>query len=569
MPGPSRLRGADPCLTTDCGRLQKKVFCSRSRILLIVAVSIACSVAFGEDHSPSVFSTKIDVRSDDLLIQPPAANWPSYNGDYSGQRYSSLPLIDSDNVATLQAEWVFHASNTSRLEVTPVVVNGMMFVTAANDAIALDARTGRVVWRHPWPISEGLIDDASGHINRGVAIWRDRVYMETDNAHLLCLDARSGNLIWNVAYADWNKNYGATSAPLVVKDKVLVGTSGGDDGVRGFVAAFDAVTGKLAWRFWTIPGPGEFGSDSWPGKLYLHGGGTTWMPGTYDPQLNTIYWGTSNPAPDFEGAVRPGDDLYTDCVLALDPDTGKLKWYFQFTPHDLFDYDAVETPILIDAVYRGVARKLLVQADRNGYLYVLDRTNGKFLSATPFVEKLNWAKGIDASGRPVLTGVEPTAEGTRVCPGYAGATNWFAPSYNESTHSVYFIALEECETYFFKSQGFQEGRGFYSTGVKHIPSESSQKVLVAFNLDSDSIAWKYPQAGNGRSSGGTMTTAGNLLFFGDDSGSFEAVEARSGRPLWHFNTGQEISASPMSYAIAGKQYVAIASGSNIFSFALP
>jgi alcohol dehydrogenase (cytochrome c) len=571
LPSLSRLRRANTCVIANASRLEKKAFSSRSRIVLIlVAVGIACSAAFGEDNPPpSAFSTKIDVRSEDLLIQPPGANWPSYNGDYSGRRYSSLPLINVENVAALQAQWVFHASNTSRLEVTPIVVNGMMFVTAANDAIALDAQTGRVVWRHAWPISDGLIDDASGHINRGVAIWHDRVYMETDNAHLLCLDARSGNLIWNVAYADWNKNYGATSAPLVVKDKILVGTSGGDDGVRGFVAAFDALTGRLAWRFWTIPAPGESGSESWPGKLYLHGGGTTWMPGTYDPQLNTIYWGTSNPAPDFEGAVRPGDDLYTDCVLALDPDTGKLKWYFQFTPHDLFDYDAVETPILIDAVYRGAARKLLVQADRNGYIYVLDRSNGKFLSAIPFVEKLNWAKGIDATGRPVLTGVQPTAEGTRVCPGYAGATNWFAPSYNESTHSVYFIALEQCETYFFKSQSFHEGQGFYSTGVKHIPGEPSQKVLLAFNLDSNSIAWKYPQAGRGRSSSGTMTTAGDLVFFGDDTGSVEAVEASSGKPLWHFNTGQEISASPMSYAIAGKQYLAFAAGSDVFSFALP
>ncbi len=569
MPSRFRLRVVNIRIAAGkCGP-RRKSFPLRGRFLLVLVVVIAGSVAFGEDNPPSAFSAKIDVRSEDLLIQPPTANWSSYNGDYSGRRYSSLPVINAENVATLRAEWVFHASNTSRLEVTPLVVNGMMFVTAANDAIALDAQTGRVVWRHPWPISEGLIDDASGHINRGVAVWQDRVYMETDNAHLLCLDARSGNLIWNVAYADWNKNYGATSAPLVVKDKVLVGTSGGDDGVRGFVAAFDVLTGKLAWRFWTIPGPGEFGSRSWPGKLYLHGGGTTWMPGTYDPQLNTIYWGTSNPAPDFEGGVRPGDDLYTDCVLALDPDTGKLKWYFQFTPHDLFDYDAVETPILIDAVYRGSARKLLVQADRNGFIYILDRINGKFLSATPFVEKLNWAKGVDAAGRPVLTGIQPAAEGTRICPGYAGATNWFAPSYNESTHSVYFIALEECETYFFKSQSFREGRGFYSTGVKHIPSEPSQKVLVAFNLDSDSIAWKYPQAGNGRSSSGTMTTAGDLVFFGDDTGSFEAVEARSGKPLWHFNTGQEISASPMSYAIAGKQYVAIAAGSDVFSFALP
>jgi alcohol dehydrogenase (cytochrome c) len=246
-----------------------------------------------------------------------------------------------------------------------------------------------------------------------------------------------------------------------------------------------------------------------------------------------------------------------------------LKWYFQFTPHDLFDYDAVETPILIDATYLGTARQLLVQANRNGYIYVLDRTNGKFLSATPFVDKLTWAKGIDAQGKPLRTNIEPTAEGTQVCPGYAGATNWFAPSYSESTHSVYFMALEECETFFLKPQAFQEGREFYSTGVKRIPSETSQKVLVAFNLDTNSIAWKYPQAGTGHSSGGTMTTASGLVFFGDDSGSFEAVDARTGKALWHFNMGQDISASPMSYAVAGKQHVAIAAGSDVFSFALP
>jgi len=539
------------------------------RTAIVIGLFFACLTVLAADDAPAAFSNAIDVRSADLLLQPPAANWASYNGDYSGRRYSGLSEINTNTIGGLRAEWVFHARNTARLELTPVVVNGMMFVTAANDALALDAHTGRVVWRHSWPISEGLIDDASGHINRGVGIWRNRIYMETDNAHLLCLDVRSGNLIWDVAYANWNKNYGATSAPLVVKDKVLVGTSGGDDGVRGFVAAYDALTGKLAWRFWTIPGPGEFGSESWPGKLYLHGGGTTWMPGTYDRWLNTIYWGTSNPAPDFEGGVRPGDDLYTDCVLALDPDTGKLKWYFQFTPHDVFDYDAVETPILIDAVYQGTARKLLVQANRNGYLYVLDRTNGKFLSATPFVEKLNWTKGIDAQGRPVLTGIQPTGAGTRACPGFSGATNWFAPSYSESTHSIYFMALEQCEMYFFKSQTFREGQGYYSTGVKHIPGEPSRKVLVAFNLDSNSIAWRYPQSGAGHSSGGTLATAGGLLFFGDDAGSFEAADARTGKPLWHFNTGQDMSASPMSYAIDGKQYVAIAAGSDVFSFALP
>jgi len=539
-------------------------------VLLIVVVTSGSLLAAANDQ-PAGISTLFDVHNEDLLVSPPSAHWISYNGDYSGRRYSKLSEINTDNVSRLRAAWVFHARNTSRLEVTPVVVNGLMFVTASNDAFALDARTGRMVWHHPWSISEGLIDDASSHINRGVAVWHNRVFMETDNAHLLCLDARSGNLIWDVAYASWNKNYGATSVPLIVKDKVLVGTSGGDDGVRGFVAAYDANTGKLAWRFWTIPAPGEFGSDSWPGQLYLRGGGTTWMPGTYDPQLNLIFWTTSNPAPDFEGSVRPGDDLYTDCVLALDPDTGKLKWFFQFTPHDLFDYDAEETPILIDAVYKGAPRKLVVQANRNGYVYVLDRTNGKFLSAVPFVEKLNWAKGIDAQGRPIRTEVKPTPEGTRVCPGYSGATNWFAPSYNEATHMTYFMALEECETYFSnpEPQVFKEGETYYSTGVKRIPGENSQKILIAYNLDTGAIAWKYPQLGRGHSAAGTMTTAGGLVFFGDSTESFEAVDAKTGKPLWHFNVGQGITASPMSYAVAGKQYVAIAAGSDIFSFALP
>ena len=303
-------------------------------------------------------SVSIYVQPSALAADPPAANWLSYNGDYTGRRYTSLTQINPANVAQLRAQWVFHSPNSDHLEATPVVVNGLMLMTSANDAFALDARTGRLIWHYSRPVTEGLVDDASAHHNRGVGVWRSRIYMQTDNAHLLCLDARSGHLLWDVAYAQENKNYGATSAPLVVKDKVLVGTSGGDDGVRGFVAAFDAETGKEAWRFWTIPAPREFGSSSWPGDMYLRGGATTWMPGTYDPELNTVYWGTSNPAPDFDGAPRPGDDLYTACVLALDADTGKLKWYFQFTPHDLFDYDATETAVLVDAVYKGQPRKL-------------------------------------------------------------------------------------------------------------------------------------------------------------------------------------------------------------------
>lgn len=535
---------------------------------LAICALLTVSALFGSgDDRP--LTARVDVSAADLLAAPTADNWPTYHGDYTGRRFSSLAEITPRNVANLRAQWVFHAPNSNSLEGTPIVMNGLMFMTAANDAFALDARTGRLIWHYARPVTEGLVDDASAHHNRGVALWRERVYMETDNAHLLCLDARSGHLIWDVAYAPGNKNYGATSAPLVVKNKVLVGTSGGDDGVRGFVAAFEANSGKECWRTWTIPGPGEPGADSWPGDMYLRGGATTWMPGTYDPELNTVYWGTSNAAPDFDGSVRPGDDLYTACVLALDADTGKLNWHFQFTPHDLFDYDATETAMLLDARYRGSARKLLVEANRNGFLYVLDRTNGEFLSATPFVKKLNWAKGIDDKGRPIRSGLEPSEAGTLICPDMNGATNWFSPSYNPATHLLYFMALESCQLFFVNPQKFSEGREFYATGVKHAPGEHSQKVLLAYNPETGKLAWEYPQSGSAQSWGGTITTAGGLVFFGNDAEAFEAVDAQTGRSLWHFNTGQSMHASPVSYAVGRKQYVAIASGSDLFTFALP
>lgn len=524
---------------------------------------------FGQGPSTTSVTAQLDVDAAQLLVTPIKQNWSSYNGDYTGRRYSALREIDKANVSQLQAQWAFHAPNSSHLEVTPVVVDGMMLVTVANDAYALDAQTGRILWHHSRPITEGLIDDASQHHNRGVAVWHSRVYMETDNAHLLCLDARSGNLIWDVAYTDGNRNYGATSAPLVVKDKVIVGTSGGDDGVRGFVAAYDPETGREVWRYWTIPGPGEFGSSSWPGESYKLGGGTTWMPGTFDPELNTIFWGTSNPAPDFDGGPRPGDDLYTDCLLALDPDNGKLKWYFQFTPHDLFDYDAVETPVLVDAIFKGQARKLIVEANRNGFLYVLDRRNGKFLSATRFAEKLNWAAGIDAAGRPIRTEIKPTDAGTRICPGMVGATNWHSPAFNPDTSLFYFMALESCDIYTAKSEKFVSGQTYYATGVSRSEGDQNQKILLAYSIDGDKPAWRYVQSGEGHSSAGVMTTASGLVFFGDDARSFEAVDGATGKPLWHFNTGQNISASPMTYAVHSKQYVAVASGSDIFTFALP
>jgi alcohol dehydrogenase (cytochrome c) len=539
----------------------------RGEVLLLFSLAVCAGVPAQERRSPATADTR--VTAEDLLTRPVGANWTSYNGDYTGRRFSSLHEISAANVAQLRAAWAFHPGNSQRLEATPVVVRGVMYVTSANDVFALDARTGRVVWHHQRPVSAGLLDDAAAHKNRGVAVWEHSVYVETDDAHLLSLDARSGNLLWDVPYADKVKHYGATSAPLVVKGAVIVGTSGGDSGVRGFVASYDAASGKLNWRLWTIPGPGEFGSSSWPGDSYLHGGATTWMPGTYDPELDTLYWTTSNAAPDFVGDSRPGDDLYTSCVLAIDPTTGKLKWHFQFTPHDLYDYDANETPVLVDTEENGAVRHLLVQANRNGFFYVLDRASGKFLRAAPFVEKLNWAQGVDASGRPLLSGRIPTREGTLICPGINGATNWFSPSYNPNTRLFYVMALENCNLFFASARRFVQGETYYDTGTKLPPEEHQQKILLALSVEDGKTVWRYAQLGEGDSWGGTLTTAGGLVFFADDAGSLEAVEATAGRALWHFSTGQRISASPMTYAVDGVQYVALCAGSDVFSFALP
>lgn len=519
--------------------------------------------AFSSDRNGS-----INVQQDDLLKKPVANNWLSYNGDYTGARYSSLTQVTPRNVSRLAAQWVFHPRVVSPLEVTPVVVAGVMFVTSANDAYALDARTGDVLWHHVRAVSEGLIDDPGRHRNRGVAILGTRVYMETDNAHLLCLDARSGHLIWEVPYATGNRNYGATSAPLIVKDKVLVGTAGGDDGVRGFVAAFDAETGQEKWRFWTIPGPGEKGNESWPGDTYLHGGGATWMPGTYDPELNTLYWGTGNPAPDYDGSIRPGDDLYTSCLLALDPDTGALKWYFQFSPHNLFDYDAVQTPVIVNATLEGKPRKLIVTANRNGFLYILDRTDGKFLFGKSFVDSQNWAKSLDENGRPISAGLVPDEKGVRVCPSNGGATNWYSPSYNSATHMFYFRSFEACAVLQAQSRPFAEGQTYYGTGIE-TGGETGKGCINAFDLDTLDFAWRDLQFGRNKGWGGVMSTATGLVAFGDDAENFVVADGRTGKPLWHFHVGRLIQASPMSYSVDARQYFAIAAGSDVFSFALP
>ena len=511
----------------------------------------------------------IDVQQSNLLQKVAKDNWPTYNGEYSGWRYSGLSQVTPANVRHLAAKWVFHTENAGILQVTPVVVNGVMFITGSNDMYALDAQNGKLLWHHTWPITEGLIDDAAGHINRGVAVLGTRVYMQTDDAHLLCLDARSGSLIWDRAYATGNRNYGATAAPLIVKNLVLVGSSGGDEGVRGFVAAYDAQTGKQVWRHWTIPAPGEFGSKSWPGDMYKHGCGSIWLSGTYDPELNTVYMGTGNPCPDYEGSLRPGDDLYTASLIALDPDTGQQKWYFQFTPHDLYDYDAVQTDVLIDAKFKGQPRKLVVTANKNGFLYILDRTNGKYLYAKQFAT-MNWAKGLDANGRPILNNLIPDQKGATVCPTSMGGSNWFSPSYDPETNTFYFRSLDACSVFRAKMEQYQQGQTWYATGESRPEGNSPNAAYInAFNLNKLAFTWRDKLIGREHAVAGVMTTAGGLVAFGNDEQEFEIDDARTGKPLWVFNLGQPMHASPMSYGIGGKQYFAVAAGDDVFAFALP
>ena len=500
----------------------------------------------------------------DLSQKQVEENWVSYNGDYTGRRFSAMNEVTPANAGSLVAKWHYKTTGAGVMEVTPVVVAGVMFVTRSNDAWALDAKTGKLLWHHARPVSAGLIDDAARHLNRGVAVLGTRVYMETDNAHLLCLDARTGQQIWDVVYATGNKNYGATSAPLIVKDKVLVGTSGGDEGVRGFIAAYDADTGKEAWRFWTIPAPGEKGNESWPGDMYKHGGGTTWMPGTYDAELNTIFWGTGNPSPDFDGSVRSGDDLYTSCLLALDPDTGKMKWYFQYSPHNLYDYDAVQTPVLVDMRFKGRQRKLVVTANRNGFLYVLDRTDGKYLASKQFIQKQNWALKIDKNGRPVSANRIPREDGVTVCPSVDGGTNWYAPSFNPVTNVFYFRSLEACSLFKAKTEKFEEGRGYFSTGASLAKDDPASKGYInAFDLHKLKFAWRDELPGTGHAVSGVVSAAGGVVAFGNDDKEFEVADASTGKKLFGFKLEDLMRASPMSYGIAGRQYFAVAAGDDV------
>jgi len=503
------------------------------------------------------------------VANSPAGDWSSYHGSYTGNRHSPLQQVTTVNAKDLRAAWIYTIPGSQRLEGTPIVVDGVMYVTSVNEVHAIDAGTGRRIWMYKRPRTRGLVGDASGGINRGIAIHGDRLFLVTDHAHLLALNRITGALLWDVEMADHRENYGATSAPLVVGDLVMVGTSGGDEGVRGFLDAYRISDGTRAWRFWTVPMPGDPIASTWQGTGVLpHGCATTWMPGTYDAKLDLLYWTTGNPCPDYNGDERRGDNLYSDSVLALRPKTGELAWYFQYTPHDVHDWDAQQTPMLVDDVKTG--RKLLMQANRNGFFYVLNRETGAFVRGNPFVKKLNWASGLDSTGRPILVpGAVPNAQGRTDCPAVEGATNWFSTAFHPGTGLFYVQALEKCTIYTKAPGKWEAGKSYYDGTTRDVPGEPGQKVLRAIDPFTGRTIWERPQTGPGNSWGGVLSTAGGLLFVCEDSGNFAALDAKTGALLWRIPVNVLWKASPMTYMVDGKQYIAIAAGGSFISFALP
>ena len=471
----------------------------------------------------------------DEILKPRPGDWPTYHGRLNGNRYSDHTQINTTNVGQLSVRWV-HSLRGFDNETTPLVLDGIMYVSATNQVSALDAATGREMWRFSRPRTPGIRGDAGIGFNRGVAVLGSRVFLITDNAHLLAISRASGALLWEVVLPEnLEQPYGGTSAPLVVGNLVIAGVSGGDMGVRGFLAAYHVETGSQAWRFWAVPARGEPGSETWKGDADLEqGGGATWLPGSYDPETGTLFWPTGNPYPDTDGSGRQGDNLYTNSVVALDAQTGTLRWHFQFTPHDLWDWDAQEPLLLVDATFQGTPRKLLLQANRNGFFYVLDRTNGKMLLGRPFVQKLTWASGIDADGRPqLLPGNTPDEKGVTTCPAIRGATNWMSTSFHPKTRLFYVMAVENCFVY--RSTMFGGGRGRAAAP----PAPNAPSAPNAPNAPNAPSAPNAPNAPNPparRAGPGTLGLPGGGFNRGNAGGggsmALRAMNLDDGRIAW-------------------------------------
>lgn len=505
-------------------------------------------------------------------------NWLTYSGSLNSQRHSALTQIDPANVRDLTLKWVFQSHTLDKSEVTPLVVDGVMYTTQSpNDVFALDAATGKTIWQYSHKPAEGTRNPCCGNLTRGLAILGDKLFLAGLDAKMIALDAKTGRELWVTQVADYKQAYAMTVAPIVVKDKVISGVAGGEHGIRGFLAAFDVNTGKEVWRFNTVPGPGEPGYETWldkdgkPSKDYIHGGAPIWVTGSYDPETNLTMWGTGNAGPDYNGDNRRGDNLYSSSVIALDADTGKPKWYYQFSPHDEFDWDATQVPVLADIDFRGASRKVMLWANRNGVFYVLDRTTGEFLSGKSFT-KTNWYTGFDEKGRPMRApGIVPTKEGTLVYPGNQGGTNWYNPSFSPETGLFYIPTWENSSSVYRKDEAppeFDESKSFL--GGRPGRTQTSDDVygaIIAMDPKTSERKWTF-RLSTPNPEGGILTTASNLLFAGGRDGQFVALDARDGKLLWETNLGPSVSAGPMTYMVNGKQYVSIQCGNALFTFGL-
>jgi alcohol dehydrogenase (cytochrome c) len=500
------------------------------------------------------FSRLVNARSE-------PHNWLTYYGAYDGQRYSALDQITAANVRTLRPAWTFQAGvmglvatpATYAFEAAPIVVDGVMYLSGFDGYVwALDAESGKLLWqyRHAVPLDVPL---CCGNVNRGVAVAQGKVFFATPNAILIALDAKTGQAVWQKAFADMRAGESATMAPLVVKNLVIVGASGAEYGVRGHVDAFDRETGRHVWRRYTVPRPGEPGSQSWPANsdAWARGGGTTWITGTYDPELDLLYWGTGNPGPDYDGSVRPGDNLYTNSVLALDPNDGNIRWHYQWTPHDLWDYDGVNENILFDLD----GRKLLAHFDKNGHFFLLDRTNGRLVRVTPF-GRVTWGS-IDSTTGQRTVRLGPTREGTRICPGPAGLKEWPHAAYSRATGWLYVPVVEQCATFRVRGQEFYEGMAYWGGDATPIKTEQWGEVKAIDPRTGQQVwSWRFDHP----IVASVLATAGDLVFAGAPTGEFIALHARTGQELWRFQTGSGIHSSPTTYSVNGRQYVAVPSG---------
>jgi alcohol dehydrogenase (cytochrome c) len=497
-----------------------------------------------------------------MLLKPRADSWPSYNGDYSGRRYSDLTKINSGNIKSLGLAWAYRVNTGlgggGTIKGTPLLVNGVLYVTVPDHTWAVDARTGREIWHYRWESKGGI------HIgNRGVGIYGNWLYFETPDCHLVSLNIKDGTERWRKVICDLNQMYYGSVAPLVIGNNVIVGVSGDDLDIPGYLESRDPETGDLKWRWYVVPQkPGDPGSETWPNpEAGRHGGGMTWVPGTYDPELKLLYLGTGNPQPVLAGKGRQGDNLFTESIVALHIDTGKMAWYYQPSPHDTHDWDAVQTPVLIDGEFNGQKRKLVAQASRNGYYFLLDRATGQHLLTAPFI-KTNWAKGLNGKGQPMRDpSKDPQPDGVLVSPASGGATNWPPPTFSPDTGMLYVNATRSYSVFYLtdlsnKPQGWGGlDRGGYS-----------ENYLTAIDYKTGKVRWSHRWSGASRS--GWLSTAGKLLFGGDGSNNLVAVDPSTGTPLWRAGLGANVSNGPITYELDGIQYVVAGAGDTLYAFAM-